>query len=303
MLLQSVTIVSVLVSMSACSPETAPVAPPETRPVAPAETIETVETVATVTPAAPPAAATPHWSYDPSKLPDDEASRLILRGKAIADATAKELPAHVGNGLRCTNCHLGAGTTPHAAAWVGVTDRYPQYRARTGKDDTIEERINDCFERSMNGKALPPDSEGMKALVAWMTWLSKDVDGKALSDDAKIPLSKLKRDADPVRGKLVYDTRCASCHGPTGAGITAADGSVVFPALSGKATFNIGAGMARLRSAAGFIKHNMPLGQGNTLTDDEAFDVAWYVTRLERPDFADKANDWPKGGKPDDARY
>jgi thiosulfate dehydrogenase len=61
--------------------------------------------------------------------------------------------------------------------------------------------------------------------------------------------------------------------------------------------------MARLRTAAGFIKHNMPLGQGNTLTDDEAFDVAWYVTRFERPDFADKAQDWPTGGKPDDARY
>lgn len=270
----------------------------------PTAAAQPTRTVAAAAPSpAPSAAAAPPWHFDVAQLPDDEASRLIRRGKAIADATASEVPAHVGNGLRCTNCHLGAGTTPHAAAWVGVTDRYPQYRARTGKDDTIEERINDCFERSMNGTALPTTGDAMKALVAWMTWLSNDVDGKALADLAKIPLSKLQREPDLAHGKAVYDTRCASCHAADGGGITAPDGTVAFPALGGPRSFNIGAGMARLRTAAGFIQHNMPLGQGNTLTDDEAFDVAAYITRLPRPDFAAKAKDWPAGGKPDDARY
>ena len=51
------------------------------------------------------------------------------------------------------------------------------------------------------------------------------------------------------------------------------------------------------------IKIAMPLGQGGTLTDQEAFDVALYFTQQPRPDFTGKQNDWPRGGKPEDARY
>lgn len=67
--------------------------------------------------------------------------------------------------------------------------------------------------------------------------------------------------------------------------------------------FNIGAGMARLDTAAAFVKTKMPLGQGHTLSDEDAYDVAAYFTRQPRPDFAGKNQDWPKGGKPADARY
>ena len=55
--------------------------------------------------------------------------------------------------------------------------------------------------------------------------------------------------------------------------------------------------MARLNTAAAFVKHKMPLGQGGTLTDQEAFDVAAYFTTQPRPDFAAAAKDWPKGDK------
>jgi thiosulfate dehydrogenase len=61
--------------------------------------------------------------------------------------------------------------------------------------------------------------------------------------------------------------------------------------------------MARLSTAAAFVKHNMPLGQGETLSDQEAYDVALYFTAQPRPDFAGKDKDWPEGGKPDDAPY
>jgi cytochrome c len=62
--------------------------------------------------------------------------------------------------------------------------------------------------------------------------------------------------------------------------------------------------------AAGFVKANMvmghgqkfPLGQGN-LSDQDAVDVAEYFTHMPRPDFPEKIHDWPKGGKPKDARY
>ena len=80
-------------------------------------------------------------------------------------------------------------------------------------------------------------------------------------------------------------------------------GETVFPPLWGPRSFNIGAGMARLNTAAAFVKQNMPLGQGNTLSDQEAYDVALYFTKQPRPDFARKDKDWPKGDKPKDARY
>lgn len=60
--------------------------------------------------------------------------------------------------------------------------------------------------------------------------------------------------------------------------------------------------MARTYTAAAFVKHNMPLGQPNTLSDQEAVDVAEYFTHQPRPGFAGMAGDWPKGDKPKDAR-
>jgi cytochrome c len=56
-------------------------------------------------------------------------------------------------------------------------------------------------------------------------------------------------------------------------------------------------------TVAAFVKANLPFGQGETLTDQEAFDVAEFFTRQPRPDFAGKLEDWRKGGKPEDARY
>ena len=47
----------------------------------------------------------------------------------------------------------------------------------------------------------------------------------------------------------------------------------------------------------------MPLGQGGSLSNDEAWDVAAYFTTQARPDFKKKINDWLKGDKPSDARY
>lgn len=71
----------------------------------------------------------------------------------------------------------------------------------------------------------------------------------------------------------------------------------------GKDSFNIAAGMARLHTAAGFVKAKMPLGQVGSLTDDEAWDVGAYFSQQPRPDYPEKIKDWSKGGKPADARY
>jgi len=175
----------------------------------------------------------------------------------------------------------------------------------------LAERINGCFLRSMNGKPVPVDSPDMQAMLAYFDWLSKGLPAKTKVAGQGIGKLDGKLVADPVHGKLVYDDGCALCHGEHGEGVKDARGEFVFPPLWGDESFNIGAGMARTNTAAGFVKHNMPvawganapLGQGGVLSDQDALDVAEYFSHQPRPDFPAKVKDWPNGGKPKDARY
>jgi len=219
----------------------------------------------------------------------------IRRGHALLTATRDSLPQHVGNNLRCTSCHLADGREPEALPWIGVTTRYPQYRSRNDAISTIEDRINDCFERSMNGSAIANDSRDMRDIVAYMTSLSANAPAAEAFDGAtRVAMKPLAPDTS--RGALLFASTCVNCHGAHGQGTTVA------PALWGDSSYNIGAGMARLRTAASFIRHNMPFGNA-TLTDQQAFDVAAYVNSRPRPDFPGKEHDWPRGDAPPDVAY
>lgn len=231
--------------------------------------------------------------------PEGEAAKL---GKALITETKKRLPKNVGNGLNCSNCHLGAGTVQSAAPYVGLWGVFPEYRARSGTLDSLNERINDCFERSMNGKALDYNSTEMNAILMYIRWLSTgvpvgtEVVGRGMG---KVDTS-LK--PNPTRGKQIYAEKCTACHGINGEGTPSPAGGYMFPPVWGKASFNIGAGLARTYTAAAFIKHNMPLGQDNSLNDQDAIDVAEYMTHQPRPAYAPARNDYAKGNKPKDAR-
>lgn len=227
----------------------------------------------------------------------------IRRGKALAEQTKQLAPEHVGNDLRCVSCHLDGGTRAGAAAWVGVTKRYPQYRARSGKVDDLPDRINDCFERSMNGTALPRHDPRMADLIAYMTWLTDAAPRPPSEQEAQIAKVVVDRAPDLKAGEQHYQQKCASCHGSDGQGRYGDNGQVLFPPVWGPRSFNLGAGLARQQTAAGFVRHNMPLGQGNSLTAEQAWDLAGWLEAQQRPDFAGKHRDWPKGGKPKDARY
>lgn len=162
---------------------------------------------------------------------------------------------------------------------------------------TLADRINECFERSMNGKPLPPDSVKLTAIVAYITWLSQNMPPGVEVPWRGIPRLISTHQPDPLNGKKVYEKKCVFCHGSDGQGTMAA------PPVWGPRSYNIGAGMARVSVAASFIKANMPRGWGWTVTDDEAIDAAAYLNTQPRPDFPDKVHDWPKGGKPADVPY
>jgi thiosulfate dehydrogenase len=154
----------------------------------------------------------------------------------------------------------------------------------------------------MNGKALVFDSSEVNAILMYIQWLStgvpvgEEVVGRGMGkvDAALKP--------NPVHGKQVYAEQCASCHGANGEGTKNSAGGYAFPPVWGKASFNIGARLARTYTAAGFIKHNMPLGQGGSLNDQDAIDVAEFITHQPRPAYAAARNDYARGKKPKDAR-
>ncbi|MGH7718792.1 MAG: c-type cytochrome [Gemmatimonadaceae bacterium] len=231
-----------------------------------------------------------------SEVADTAFLRAVRRGRALMQATRESLPAHVGNALRCVSCHMGEGLRPDAMPWVGVYGQFPQYRSRSGKVIELEDRINDCFERSMNGRALARDGRDMVDIVAYMAFLSYGIPVGAEVAGQGIPrLDPLP--ADTVRGAQVYAANCVTCHGASG------EGTVAAPPVWGPRSYNIGAGMARVRTAAAFIKQAMPFDRPGSLTPQQAFDVAAYINSRPRPDHRGKEQDWPHGDPPPDVAY
>lgn len=241
-------------------------------------------------------------------LPKGKQGKLIKYGYLLTSESPKWMGPMVknstmqyaGNNLACKNCHLDVGARAGSASWVGVTDRFPQFRGRENKIGTIENRINGCMERSMNGKKLPEDSHQMKAIVAYMEWLSEDVPDSRAKEFAGFPKIKIPEiAADPVLGEAIYVKECEVCHGDKGQGVWLSDSTkgYQYPPVWGKDSYNHGAGMNRVLTAAQFIKGNMPWGQATwdnpKLTDEEAYHVAAYIDSFNRPLKANTEADYP----------
>jgi len=261
------------------------------------------------TTAASAPASTPWVVPDVDKLADDDWGRTVRHGRDLVARTyaliGPEAPdaSHrfAGNNLACASCHLEAGTKQFGLPFQGVYADFPNYRARSGAVGTVEDRIQGCMTRSMNGKPLPPGGPEITAMVAYMKVLS---DGRPVG--APTPgrgagrMTELTRAADPAHGKEAYAQNCAACHGADGLGQRA--GTVrdaqgyTFPPLWGDDSFNDGAGMDRLIGAANFIHSNMPNGttwQAPTLSEQDAWDVGAYMQSQPRPHKANFDRDYP----------
>lgn len=207
---------------------------------------------------------------------------------------------YAGNNLACANCHLESGTKAGSASWIGITERFPQFSNRSNKESTLEERINGCMERSMDGRKLPADSREMKAILAFMNWLSEDVPEDRKDEFKGFPTIEIPAFAVNLEtGAALYQVQCASCHGENGQGVQKnGDGNgYLYPPVWGEDSYNDGAGMHRVITAARFIKGNMPFGEATMenpkLTDEEAYHLAGYINSFERPEKKNKENDFP----------
>jgi thiosulfate dehydrogenase len=256
-------------------------------------------------------------SPDIDTVDDDPFGKLVKYGHALFTDTANEIGPAVsegakrfaGNNLACQHCHLQAGTQSYAMPMTGIWGQFPQYRSREGAVETLEERIDGCMERSMNGRVLPLESREMKAFSSYLRWLSTGVpDGARLVGAGTLRIKEPERAADPSRGAEIYVQVCATCHGSDGLGLRAQNGhGYQFPPLWGPDSYNNGAGMSRLLTAAAYALHNMPLGTtfgAPVLTDEQAYDVAGYIISQSRPEKANLDKDFPvRLQKPIDTPY
>ncbi len=241
-------------------------------------------------------------------IPQGEDGDLIRYGALLLTDTYAQLGLGAkdekmrfsGNGLNCTSCHLDNGTKQFGLPWMGVGQTYPQYRGREDQVQSLEQRINGCFERSLNGKAMAVDSREMKAMVAYVNWLSKDMP-KDVFGLVTPKFEGPNRKAEVSKGEKTYNRFCMSCHGENGDGyqsMSAGDsGSHVAPALWGTNSYNNGAGMNRLLTTSAFIHSNMPLGtvwNHPAITNEDTYDIAAYLSSKERPQMSGLEKDYPK---------
>lgn len=244
----------------------------------------------------------------PTTYPSGEVGKLVKLGEDIVNNTdthplTKDL---VGNKLQCKSCHLkGAdgkvGTGEGISSWIGTAAAFPAWSKREKTVQSLQDRSNNCFMRSMDGKRPIVDTEASMAIAAYITWLST---GTTIKMNEKGPWSEHNTKLYPkgvkkfkaiqkkathknyLAGKDIYAAKCASCHAMNGAGIPGA-----FPPLWGKdangnsLSYNTGAGMSKLDKAAAWVQSNMPLGQGNSMTDQETADVVLYMNAQERASF------------------
>ena len=218
-------------------------------------------------------------------LPPGPLGQAIQRGHDVMmnSTGSTEASAHVGNALNCSSCHINAGDTAAPGNLRNTAGKFPAYSPREGAVITLEDRIANCFMRSMNGMRPSTDSQVVVDISAYINWLDK---GKPIATPpapgAPSPypaMLKAASPADVVAGQAVFTANCAACHGANGSGMGTA-----FPPLWGPKSYNAGAGLANIAKLAVWVKGNMPLGNPH-LTPQQAFQVALYVNTRPRPDF------------------
>ena len=252
-----------------------------------------------------------YWvASDINTITDSTQKKQVLYGRELIAHTAKYLGPNgtvspISNGMNCQNCHLQAGTAVFGNNYGSVASLYPKFRARSGTIENIYKRVNDCIERSLNGKPVDTTGREMQAIVAYINLIGSNVNkGEKAPGSGLKELAFINRAAEPAKGQIVYTAKCQSCHQANGEGVYNADKTeFTFPPLWGNNSFNDGAGLYRISNLAKYVKYNMPQGttyKNPQLTDEEAWDVAAFVESQTRPHI-NVPKDWPdKSTKPVD---
>ena len=247
-----------------------------------------------------------------SSLTDPKVGDQIKWGYRIFVDTPHEAPRLTGGAVACANCHLNAGQRERALPLVGITGMFPEYNNRAARLISLQDRVVDCFLRSENATGRGTDdlpstsSKEVLAVTSYLTWLGRGYsvgtnpawrNKNAIAADQLIPISRL----DAAAGESIYVERCTSCHGADGQGVQIGDKKA--GPLWGDGSWNDGAGASRVYTLAGIIRYSMPYLSPGSLTDEEAQQVAAFITSKPRPPFPFKARDYVGSKVPVDAVY
>ncbi len=226
---------------------------------------------------------------DPEQAPPN-IRPSVMRGYRLVMYTGYYAPQYAHNELSCTNCHFCGGDTlggkNGGISLVGVTTEYPQFSKRAGRVISLAERIENCFQRSMNGISPPRDSRMMNDIINYLTWISSGVTHIKNIPWLGLPEIKSKHKPNPEEGHKLYTQYCAACHREDGQGggvLGEVEGKTI-PPLWGPYSFNDGAGMSTMNMFVPFVYLNMPYQQA-VLTEEQALDIAAYVLQQPRPHF------------------
>lgn len=270
------------------------------------------------------------WDYPQNPLTDpsldtSKLSKEIQWGYRLFTNTPAEASRFVPGAVSCNNCHLNGGQRERAMPLVAISGAFPEYNRRAGRLISLNDRIVDCFLRSENATgrldgqdeqghavvtasdALPtPTSREVLAIAAYLAWLSRGHEiGKnptwrgqnTIAQNALVPIDKL----DPARGEALYTEKCTSCHGADGQGVYVGDKRP--GPLWGPDSWNDGAGASRVYTLAGIIRYAMPYLDPGSLTDEEAQQLAAFITSKPRPAYPFKDRDYQVDPLPVDAVY
>ena len=246
-------------------------------------------------------------SLDNSKLSQD-----IKWGFRIFTDTPREAPQFAPSKVSCNNCHLNAGQRERSLPLTGVVGMFPEYNRRSGRLYSLGDRIVDCFLRSENATGGNADelptttAPEILAVSAYLTWLGRGSEvGKnppwrgqnVIAASNLIPVEKL----DPRKGEALFMEHCTNCHGEDGQGVAIGDKKP--GPLWGPDSWNDGAGASRIYTLAGIIRYSMPYLDPGHLNDEQAQQVAAFITSKPRPVYPFKQQDYRTEKLPVDSVY
>jgi thiosulfate dehydrogenase len=238
---------------------------------------------------------------------DPRLAAAVRQGEQIFMNTPANAARYTGASLSCTSCHIGVGQAFRGFPVSGVAAVYPQWDPRSNSVIDLTARVINCFVRSMNGTAPPNEAPELQAVVAYLTWLS---DGQPIGTPPpgagstsmpqldQIPIDRL----DPKAGETLFRERCSSCHGIDGQG-SPPSAQVAAPPLWGDRSWNDGAGLGQVYTLAGFIRNKMPATMPQSLSWQQAQQLAAYIAGQPRPVYAGKSADYAGSQPPVDAVY
>lgn len=238
----------------------------------------------------------------------------VRLGFRLFTNTPRVAPGLAGGDMSCNQCHPNGGQREKFMPLVGIAGVFPEYNKRAGRMFSLEDRIIGCFRRSLNSdgartpaaRPLTPQSREVAAIAAYIGWLSQNVSHEqtlgwrghnVIAKDRLIPIGRL----DPRRGREIFLDRCSNCHGVNGQGVEIGDKKP--GPLWGPRSWNDGAGAARTYTLAGIIRYAMPYLDPGSLSDEEAQQIAAYITAMPRPVYGGKKEDYLKEKIPEDAVY